>query len=379
VLKERDGTPVYIGEVADVEFGSAIRRGALVANGEESVGGFILKLINTNTQATLNVIDEKIDQINGALREGMKVSTYYSQGELVNKAISTLRDVLLEGAVLVLIFLWLFLGNLRSTLIVVTVLPLAALGAFIGMWFMSLSANLMSLGRLAIGIGMMVDGAVVVVENIFRHMEERAEEDISMVRLVGEATREVARPTAFSIGIIIVVFLPLFTLQGVEGKMFAPMAYTISFALISALVLAFTFVPAMCSLVFSRKTKHGEPRLVRWLKAGYRPIIRGAVGVPSLVLGLAVVLLVGSLCLFPYLGSEFVPTLRQGTFFVRLVLPPGAHLGSSIEYSKRIQNTLEDFPEVEGMYARVGRAEVGGDPEQVNVVATLINLKNLSE
>ncbi len=387
IVKETDGTPIYVDDVAKVTFGSKIRRGALVASGpnakkaKETVGGFILKLINTNTQKVLHSIKEKAKQINKALPDGMKLNFYYDQGSLVDKAVGTVEDALIEGAVLVLIFLYMFLGNVRSTLVVIGVLPLAALGAFIGMKVMGMSANLMSLGGLAIGIGMMVDGAVVVVENIFRHLEERKDEDVSMIRLVGEATRQVARPTAFSIGIIIIVFLPLFTLQGVEGRMFSPMAYTISFALVAALILALTFVPVLCSLLFTRRTAHGDPRIVRWLKAGYRPVVRGVIRVPSLVLGTAVALLVGSLLLFPYLGTEFVPTLREGTFFIRSVLPSGANLDTSIRYAKRIQRSLaEEFPQkVQGMYARVGRAEVGGDPEPVNVVATLINLKDLTK
>ena len=378
-IREKDGTPVYVGDVAEVSHGRAIRRGALVANGKESVGGFILKLINTNTQRVLRAIEDRVEQINGALPEGMVLKSYYSQGDLVSKAVGTVSQALLVGAVFVLVFLYLFLGNIRSTLIVISVLPLSALVAFMGMYAIGLSANLMSLGGLAIAIGILGDGAIVVVENVVRHLRERGEEGSSVRRVVGEATREIARPVAFATSIIVIVFLPLFTLQGVEGRMFSPMAYTIAFALVGALVLALTFIPAVSSLAFSPRAARGEPRVAGWCKALYRPIIRGAVRVPGLVLGAAVLLLAGSLCLFPFLGAEFVPTLREGTFFIRSVLPAGGNLDSSIRYSKRIQDVLDDFPQVEGMYARVGRAEVGGDPEPVNVVATLIKLKPLDE
>ncbi len=372
VVHEHGGTPVTIGDVAAVEYGPAIRRGAQVAGGEESVGGYVLKLIYTNTQELLGKVNERLEAVNKALPEGMEAVPYYSQGSLVEKA-------LLEGAVLVLLFLYLFLGNLRSTLIVIASLPLATLVAFIAMRYMGLSANLMSLGGLAIGIGMMVDGSVVMVENIFRHLEERKGEDVSMLRLVGEAAREVGRPIAFGICIIIIVFLPLFTLQGVEGKMFSPMAYTIAFALVGALILALTLVPVLATYVFSRRTAPGEPRLVGWIKAAYRPLLNGAYRHPVGVIGAAGVAFAGSLALFPYLGTTFVPTLREGTIMVRSTLPPGANLPTAIDYAKRFQKVVKDFPEVTATHSRVGRAEVGGDPEPVNVVATIIGLKPLEE
>lgn len=379
VLSSRNGTPVYVSDVAEVEFGPAIRRGTLVANGEESVGGFLLKLIDTNTQEVLDRVEQKVEEINRALPDGMELVKYYSQGDLVEKAVGTVEDALLEGALLVLVFLYLFLGDVRSTLIVISVLPLSALTAFIGMRAMGLSANLMSLGGLAIGIGMMVDGAVVVVENIYRFLEEREGEEVSMTRLVGEATREVGRPVVFAISIIIIVFLPLFTLQGVEGRMFSPMAWAVSFALLGALVLALTFIPVVSSYLLGKEGSHQEPKVVRWLKEKYRPLAAAAVERPERVLGAAVGGLAVSLAIFPFLGTEFVPTLREGTFMVRSVLPPGANLPKSIEFAKRAQATFETFPEVTGSYARVGRAEVGGDPEPVNVVASLITLKPLEE
>ncbi len=381
IIGNHNGTPVYVRDVAKIEFGSEIKRGTMIANQEESVGGFILKLIGTNTQELLTEVNQKISSINEALPEGMTVEPFYSQGQLVEKAMSTVQSALLEGIFLVLIFLYLFLGNIRSTIIVILTLPMSVLVAFIGMNWIGLSGNLMSLGGLAIGIGMMVDGAVVVVENIFRHLEERdlEEEGISMVRLVGEATREVGRPVVFAISIIITVFLPLFTLQGVEGKLFSPMAYTISFALLGALILALTYVPVVASFVFTKTTKVSEPKLVEWLKDKYRPLVDKVVQHPVSVVSGAVVMLVASLALTPFLGSEFVPTLREGTFAVRSVLPPGANLPTTKEYTKRMQKSMEIFPEVTGVYSRVGRAEVGGDPEPVNVAFNIVNLKPLGQ
>jgi cobalt-zinc-cadmium resistance protein CzcA len=379
VVHEHGGTPVTVGDVASVEFGAAIRRGAQVANGEESTGGYVLKLIYSNTQELLASVNDKLAAVNRALPEGMEAVPFYSQAQLIEKAVGTVEDALLEGAVLVLIFLYLFLGNPRSTLIVIASLPLATLVAFIAMDYVGMTANLMSLGGLAIGIGMMVDGAVVMVENIFRHMEERRGEDVSRTRLAGEAAREVGRPIAFGISIIIIVFLPLFTLQGVEGKMFAPMAYTIAFALVGALILALTMVPVLASYAFRRGEAPGEPRLVGGIKAAYRPVLNAVYRHPVWVVGAAGVVFAGSLAILPMLGTTFVPTLREGTYMVRSTLPPGANLPTSIDYAKRFQKVVKSFPEVTGTYSRVGRAEVGGDPEPVNVVATIINLKPLEE
>ena len=379
VLREEGGSPVTIGDVAEVSWGNAIRRGALVANGEEGVGGFVLKLIYTNTQELLARVRDKVDAINKALPDGMELVKYYSQSDLVQKAVGTVRAALLEGAVLVLVFLYLFLGNARATFIVLASLPLSALVAFIAMDFAGMSANLMSLGGLAIGIGMMVDGSVVMIENIFRHLEKPREERVPVVRVVGEAAREIARLVTFAIAIIMIVFLPLFTLQGVEGKMFSPMAYTISFAMLGALLMALLFVPVVTSLAFPKGVKHGEPRLVRWLKTAYTPLLDRVLRFPKAVLAGALALFIGSLALVPFLGTEFVPTLREGTFMVRSTLPPAANLDTSVDYAKRVQKVVGEFPEVTGTYARVGRAEVGGDPEPVNVVATMVTLKPLTE
>ena len=213
VIRAHESTPVTVGDVASVEYGPAIRRGAQIASGAESVGGYVLKLLGSNTSQVLKDANQKLEQINGALPDGVRVKAFYSQKELIDKAVGTVESALLQGAVLVILILYLLLGNLRSTLIVVASLPLSALFAFIAMRYVGLSANLMSLGGLAIGLGMMVDGSVVILENIFRHMENRAEENVSMARLASEAAREVARPIVFASSIIIIVFLPLFTLQ----------------------------------------------------------------------------------------------------------------------------------------------------------------------
>ncbi|MAK21904.1 MAG: CusA/CzcA family heavy metal efflux RND transporter [Alcanivorax sp.] len=379
VIRAHESTPVTVGDVASVEYGPAIRRGAQIASGAESVGGYVLKLLGSNTSQVLKDANQKLEQINGALPDGVKVKAFYSQKELIDKAVGTVESALLQGAVLVILILYLLLGNLRSTLIVVASLPLSALFAFIAMRYVGLSANLMSLGGLAIGLGMMVDGSVVILENIFRHMENRAEENVSMARLASEAAREVARPIVFASSIIIIVFLPLFTLQGVEGKMFSPMAYTIAFALLGAMIVALVLVPALMTYAFKKDGNYGEPRLVGWLKDRYQPVLDKVMAWPKVVAGAAVLVLVLGVSVFPLLGSEFVPTLREGTLMVRSTLPPAASLDSAIGYAKRIQTVFEEFEPVTGTYSRVGRAEVGGDPEPVNVIATTITLKPLGQ
>ncbi|MFQ5549618.1 MAG: efflux RND transporter permease subunit [Gemmatimonadales bacterium] len=380
LVSAHDGISVYVRDVANVTFSNEIRRGLLVSEEQEAIGGYVLKLIYTNTQDLLERTEARLEEVNRALPDGMEVVPYYSQGSLVEKAVGTVESALLEGSILVLIFLYLFLGNVRSTLIVISVLPLSALAAFIGMRLTGQSANLMSLGGLAIGIGMMVDGAVVVVENIYRHVEEDRAEDRSLTRLVSEATREVGRPVVFAISIIVIVFLPLFTLQGVEGKLFAPMAYTIAFAVIGALVLALTYVPAVSSLVIRRKgPSHAEPWLVRKLSAAYKPLLLRAIERPRRVMMAAVIALAVSLALFPLLGSEFVPTLREGTLLVRATLPPGANLTATSEYAARMERVLSTYPDVTGVFSRVGRAEVGGDPEPVNTIESVVNLKPLDD
>ncbi|MBD3617672.1 MAG: efflux RND transporter permease subunit [Gracilimonas sp.] len=377
IVSNENGTPVYVKDVAEVEFGSEIKRGTLVANGEESVGGFVLKLIGTNTQDLLAEMDNKVDAINSALPEGMIMETFYSQGELVEKAVGTVTNALYIGAILVLIVLYFFMGDIRSTLIIISTVPIAFLIAFIGMKWLGISANLMSLGGLAISIGMIGDSATVIVENTYRLLEERKEGNVSLTRIVSEAAREVIRPVFFATSIIIIVFLPLFSLEGVEGKMFKPLAYTITFALFGAIFLALTYIPIISSFILPEKGMDKEPWLVRTLKKWSEPLIEKTSKYPKMVFGAALVLFAGSMAIFPFLGTEFQPTLREGTYAVRSVLPPGANLPTTTEYSKRLQESMLTFPEVESVYSRVGRAEVGGDPEPVNVVFNVVNLKPL--
>ncbi len=366
VVAERNGVPIYVSQLADVTFGPEIRRGIVTRNAEgEVVAGIVLKLIFTNTSKVIADIKAKVEQINKSLPPGVRVRPFYDQADLVKKATDTVKNALLEGGILVVLVLVLFLGNLRSALVVTLTLPLSVLIAFFLMDQFNMSANLMSLGGLAIGIGMMVDGAVVMVENIFRHLTERRDQT-EPLHIILEAAREVGRPIVFAISIIIIVFLPLFTLQEVEGKMFSPMAYTISFAMAGSLLIALTIVPVACSFLLTRGLKHRENPLMRVLKRGYRPILREAIRRRRLVVTAAVLLLLGSLALFPFLGTEFVPILDEGSIVIRVTTAPSTSLDETTLITRRLEEMLLAFPEVKNVISKIGRAELGGDPEPVN-------------
>lgn len=360
VLKTVDGTPVRVRDVASVKEAPALRFGAVTKDGEEVVLGMALARIGENAANVVDRVKEKVDTIAKILPEGVEVNPIYDRTDLVDEAVSTAVTALIEGSILVAIVLFLFLGEIRSALVVIAALPLAMQIAFIFMGEFGLSANLMSLAGLAIGIGMMVDGAVVMVENTFRIMAERHKtgEAVNRTGAVLTAAREVANPIAFAILIIIVVFLPLFSLEGLEGKLFKPMAFTISFAMAGSLVLTLTLIPVLAAVMLKPQEER-DTRLVRWLKQGYLPLLRWALGNKK-KLGAAVAgLLVGSLALYPFLGKEFMPTLQEGSTIWRIVSIPSTSLEQSIELSKRASGALAEFPEVTTSVAMIGRAEKG--------------------
>jgi len=316
-LKTVSGVPVTIGDVAEVAYGNEIRRGAVSRNGEgEVVSGIVLKLYGENTSHVIENLYAKVGDLKANLPAGVHLEPYYEQAELVENATSTVKNALLIGALLVVITLAVFLGNIRTAFIVTMALPVCALIAVIGMSWRGISANLMSLGGIAIAIGMLGDGAIVMVENIYRHLRgKRAQEEPRDVIIV-DAAREVARPIVFSIAIIVMVFLPLFTLEGIEGKMFSPMAFTISFALAGSILAALLMVPALSHFLL-RPKETGEIALVRGLKAIYRPVLRLALAWPKAVIGGALAVMVATLAIVPLLGTEFIPTLEEGSIFIR--------------------------------------------------------------
>ncbi len=372
----RNDIPVFIRDIAEVTFGPEIRRGLVSMNDRgEVVSGIVLKLLGENTSTVIENVKRKVEQINAMLPEGVQIIPYYDQANLVKKATDTVKDALLEGGILVFIVLLLFLGNLRSAFIVTLTLPIAALTAFILMYYMDMSANLMSLGGLAIGIGMMVDGSIVMVENIIRHLSERNVSGSKTIPVILRAAREVGRPIVFAISIIIIVFLPLFTLQDVEGKLFSPMAFSISFAMLGSLVMSLTFVPVLCTYFFSKGIKEKKNILVGFLQSMYIPLLEKVLKNRVKVTIVAVLLLAASLSLVPYLGTEFVPILDEGTLSVRVTFAPSTSLQQAAEISQAMEPLLMAFPEVKYVISRVGRAEVGGDPEPVNNSEIYIILK----
>ena len=360
VLKAVDGTPVYLRDVATIVEAPAPRFGAVTRDGEEVVLGMALARIGANAKEVVEAVKAKLDVVRDALPEGMVIKPIYERTDLVNKAVGTATSALVEGSILVAIVLFLFLGDLRSAIVVVVTLPLAMLIAFIGMQQVGLSANLMSLAGLAIGIGMMVDGAVVMVENAFRIMAERREhgERVDRTAAVLAAAREVVAPISFAIIIIIVVFLPLFSLQGLEGKMFKPMAFNIAFAMAGSLLLSLTLIPVLAAMILRPKEER-DTWLVARVKRFYRPLLDKSLARKRVVVTGALVALLASFALFPFLGKEFMPQLQEGSIMWRVTGIPSTSLDESIETSRKIAEAFKRFPEVDTTVAMIGRAEQG--------------------
>ncbi len=360
VISVDDGVPVYLRDIANIEQGPALRFGAVTRDGEEVVLGMALSRLGENAANVVDAVKDKVDIVNEALPEGVVLRPVYERTDLVDKAVNTAVRALVEGSILVALVLFLFLGELRSAFVVITALPLAMLIAFIFMGEAGLSANLMSLAGLAVGIGMMVDGAVVMVENAFRIMAERKKsgEVVDRTSAVLAAAREVANPIAFAIMIIVVVFLPLFALEGLEGKLFKPMAFAISFAMAGSLLLTLTIIPVFAAMMLKPQEER-DTMLVRVLKKRYLPLLEWSLSNKRKVVTSALAVLAVSLVLFPFLGKEFMPTLQEGSIMWRVTSIPSASLDQSIEISKDIENALNEFPEVKTTIAMIGRAEKG--------------------
>jgi cobalt-zinc-cadmium resistance protein CzcA len=363
VVASERGTPIFLRDVAEVGIGARTRYGGVTYEGKgEAVEGLVLMLMGGNSREIVTNVKTKVDEINRVLPADVSIVPFYDRTELVNRAIWTVEKALLEGAVLVVAVLIVFLGNLRSAVIVSLMLPLSILSTFVLMKGLGLSANLMSLGGLAIGIGMLVDGAVVMVENIYRHLSDKQARGGSTMHHILEAAREVGRPVLFGILIIIVVFLPLFSLTGVEGKMFKPLAFTVAFAMFGSLILSLTLVPVLCSLLFAAGVKEREPWLVRRLRERYRGVLAAALAHPKTLVGGALGLLVGALVLFPFIGKEFVPTLDEGDIVINVTRLPSISLDDSLRINGEVERALMQFPEVKTIVTRTGTDEIGVDP-----------------
>src|SRR5438034_1276217 len=379
VLDSRGGTPIRVSYVVRHETAYEIRQGAVTKDGQgEVVTGIILKRINENTKQVIERIKEKVAEINKALPAGVTIVDFYDQAELVDNSVHTVVESLIEGEALVLVILVLLLGNFRSSFITAAAIPFCMLVAFILMWYAGLSANLMSLGGLAISIGMMVDATVVMVENIYRHLEEHREHSTRLAILV--AAQEIGRPMFFAILIIIAVFLPVFTLQGIEGKLFKPLAYAVTFSMIGSMLMALCIAPMLCALWL--RLKKGKVRtnpIIGFFKAIYVPILEWAIRHRYIALTIAAALLVWSVADVYILGSEFLPTIDEGNMLVRATMPASISLSRAMDVSTQIERALREFPEVETVVAKIGRAELGGDPESVSNDELYVRLKTKKE
>lgn len=380
----RNHAAILVRDLAEVKIGAELRQGAVTANGEgEAVAGIVLMLKGASGRDVVNAVKEKLPDIQKALPKGVRLVSFYDRTDLVKKAIHTVTKALEEGAIFVLLILIVLLADLRSAIIVTLVLPLAALFAFIMMKAYGLSANLMSLGGLAIGIGMMVDGAVVMVENIHRHLTEKKPDGkhprANKVETVLYAAKEVGRPIVFGIFIIIVVFLPLFTLEGFEGKMFSPLAFTISFALLGSLILSLTLVPMLCTYFLKQVPQEHDPRHIRWIKQIYLKGLTPCVRRPWTVVLPAVLALAGSLSLFPLIGTEFLPSLDEGSIAVQTFRIPSISLPQSLAMQGKAEKILKQFPEVIDVVSKTGRADIASDPMGVEISDVIVTLKPKEE
>ena len=385
IVATHEHSPVFVRDVADVQIGAELRQGAVTANGDgEVVAGIVLMLKGASGRDVVNAVKEKLPAIQKALPEGVELVPFYDRTDLVMKAIHTVTKALEEGAIFVFIILIILLADIRSAIVVTLVLPLAALFAFIMMKWFGLSANLMSLGGLAIGIGMMVDGAVVMVENVHRHLTEPPDEarkhlHAGKAEVVLYAAKEVGRPIVFGIFIIIVVFLPLFTLQGFEGKMFSPLAFTISFGLLGSLILSLTFVPMLCTFVLKQVPHEHDPFHIRWMKSIYLFFLKPCVRRPWIVMLPAVLALGGAFSLVPSIGTEFLPTLDEGSIAVQTFRIPSISLPQSLALQMKAEKILKQFPEVIDVVSKTGRADIASDPMGVEISDVIVTLKPREE
>ncbi|MGR8929994.1 MAG: efflux RND transporter permease subunit [Gammaproteobacteria bacterium] len=377
VITQRDGMPIRVEDVADVRIGAMTRYGAVSTDGQgETATGVILSLRGANARQTVELIEAKLRELEKTLPQGVKINVFYNRGVLVGKAVDTVSKALFEAIVLVVVLLILFLGDLRAALTVALALPMAALITFIMMYAFDMSANLMSLGGLAIAIGMLVDGAVVVVENIITHLADyRKAERLPRLHMIYRATREVALPVTSGILIIVIVFLPLLTLQGLEGKLFGPVALTIVFALSGSLILSLSVIPVLASFLLTH-VSHDEPWLPRHLLRLYEPLLIWCLNNSKKIFIAAGIMLLATVAAFTQIGSTFMPTMDEGDIIVQLEKLPSITLKDSVELDGQVQkNILEHIPEVRTVVSRVGTDELGLDPMGLNETDTFLVLK----
>ena len=383
IVGSPQGMPIRVKDVADVLIGKELRTGAATQNGKEVVMGTVHMLIGENSRIVSQAAAKKLTEINQSLPEGIVATPVYDRTTLVDKTIHTVATNLIEGAALVIVVLLLFLGNLRAALIAAFVIPLSMLFTFTGMVTNHVSANLMSLG--AIDFGIIVDGAIVIVENSIRrlaHEQMRLKRELTLserLDLVFDASKEARRVLIYGELIIIIVYLPIFALTGVEGKMFHPMALTVVTALVSAMILSITFVPAAIAFFLSGKIQEKESRVMQWAKKAYLPLLTATLNNRELTVTIAIVIVVLSGLLLTRIGSEFVPSLNEGDIALHAIRIPGTSLTTAIDMQNELERAIKNFPEVERVFSKIGTAEIATDPMPPSVADTFIILKPQSE
>ncbi len=380
VVRSEQGMSVRVADVADVRIGSLTRYGAVTANGKnEAVEGLVLGLRGANARQVVEGVKEKIAEITPSLPKGVSIHVFYDRGSLVERAVNTVTKALMEAVLLVIVLLVLFLGNLRAALTIAFILPLSALFTFLLMHYFGMSANLMSLGGLSIAIGMLVDAAVVVVENIVSHLGNQQTARLPRLHIIYRAVREVSVPVTAGILIIITVFVPLLTLQGLEGKLFSPVALTIMFALAGSLLLSLTVIPVLSSFLL-KQVSHDEPWLVRKALAMYEPVLLWCLARAKLVMAVALVLLVFTALAYTQIGKTFMPVMDEGDIIIGVEKLPSISLQQSMATDLNVQRAiLRDVPEVKGVYSRVGSDELGLDPMGLNQTDNFLLLKPHAE
>ncbi|MBD3386964.1 CusA/CzcA family heavy metal efflux RND transporter [candidate division KSB1 bacterium] len=375
IIKSIDGKPILLRALAKIETGGAIRRGLQTRNGEEeTVAGMVIKLVGSNSSTVIEAVEKKLEEISKTLPEGVEIVPFYEQKSLVDASVRTVTRALLQGIVLVLLVLLLFMQSLRPSIVVALAIPFSLFFAFIFMRYFDISANLMSFGGLAIAIGMLVDGTIVMVENTDRLL--KGQQTASCFQIISQSFKQVARPILFAISIIIIVFLPLFTLQGVEGKTFRPLAFTIALAMIGSLLFALVISPVISSLVMRKgKAGHKKGLITRVLQHIYEPLIIFFIRHRLTALITALLLVLSGLVIYPQLGSEFTPRLNEGELLVNLTFSPSISIEETKRNILRIEKRFLKIPEVEEVVSRIGRGEVGAHSAPVNVSHMNVILK----
>src|SRR3989440_5365457 len=379
VLTAQNGIPIYVKNVANVKLGNAFRQGALDKNGKEAVGGVVIARYGVNTLEVIDAIKQKIGAIQSGLPKGVQVVPFYDRTQLINRATHTLKRALIEELILVTLAHIIFLAHFRSILIVTIPLPLAVLISFLFMHYMGITSNLMSLAGIAIAIGVLVDAGIVVTENAFRFIEQRGVDPKDRRRVrqtILESTKLVGRPVFFSMAIIILAFIPVFALTGQEGKLFHPLAFTKTFAMIGATIIAVTLVPVLCTFLLGGKfnSERSNP-LMRLLQAVYRPVLGWALNHRAVTVALAALLFAGAVVLAAGIGKEFMPPLNEGDLMFMPVTDPAISIDEALRITSRQDAILKNYPEVEWAVGKAGRAETSTDPSPVNMTETIVHLE----